>query len=334
MNTLKIYTNLTKILRYLIFTPIDVIRSLPFLLLIGLPSQVGLFKISESKGIIFFHYLFLFKKPSLEDVDWLLNILKKYQLNYIKLVLSFFQLPQNIENKIFKTSGNKSHHLARIKIVEHLLPNSENILDLGGSSTLFEQGALLSMGYPFIPKSITIIDLPPQSRTYDQLSLFKEEKTLNFNNIKINYLFRSMDDFSGIANESYDLVWSGQSIEHITQTQMKKVIKEVSRVLKKGGYFCFDTPNFNVSKMLTRIGYLHPEHKIEYSPSHIELLKTLQENGFEIEKKLAVSPLSKSVKWKKFCKIELIDSTDLSDKVDDGFSFYFQCRKIDSVAKN
>lgn len=54
MNYLKFYTNFIKILKYSIFTPIDAIRSLPFLLLIGLPSQVGLFKISEPKGIIFF----------------------------------------------------------------------------------------------------------------------------------------------------------------------------------------------------------------------------------------------------------------------------------------
>lgn len=84
---------------------------------------------------------------------------------------------------------------------------------------------------------------------------------------------------------------------------MKKVIKEISRVLKKGGYFCFDTPNYNVSKMLTRVGYLHPEHKIEYSPSHIELLKTLQENGFEVEKNLQYPHCQKVSNGKNFAKL-------------------------------
>ena len=46
------------------------------------------------------------------------------------------------------------------------MPPAETIIDLGGASHGAHEGALLSMGYPYTPKRITIVDLHPDERIY------------------------------------------------------------------------------------------------------------------------------------------------------------------------
>ena len=65
-------------------------------------------------------------------------------------------------------------------------------------------------------------------------------------------------------DESFDYVISFQVIEHIKQD--KEFVKEVSRVLKKGGKFIVSTPNALMS--LTR----NPWHVREYNADELELL--------------------------------------------------------------
>jgi SAM-dependent methyltransferase len=68
-------------------------------------------------------------------------------------------------------------------------------------------------------------------------------------------------------DESFDYVISFQVIEHIKQD--KEFVKEVSRVLKKGGKFIVSTPNAPMS--LTR----NPWHVREYRGEELrELLKS------------------------------------------------------------
>ena len=49
--------------------------------------------------------------------------------------------------------------------------------------------------------------------------------------------------------EFFDLVYSGQSIEHVTPSDADIVIKEVARVLRPGGWFALDTPNARVTRV-------------------------------------------------------------------------------------
>ena len=87
-----------------------------------------------------------------------------------------------------------------------------------------------------------------------------------------NVEFRSMTvpPLVGIANESVDCVISFQVIEHIKQD--KEFVREVHRVLKKGGQFIVSTPNRSMS--LTR----NPWHVREYTP---EEFSTLLESVFD-----------------------------------------------------
>lgn len=73
----------------------------------------------------------------------------------------------------------------------------------------------------------------------------------------------------GFADESFDYVISFQVIEHIKRD--KEFIKEVSRILRKGGKFIVSTPNAPMS--LTR----NPWHIREYTESE---LKTLLSSDF------------------------------------------------------
>lgn len=73
----------------------------------------------------------------------------------------------------------------------------------------------------------------------------------------------------GFADESFDYVISFQVIEHIKRD--KEFIKEVSRILRKGGKFIVSTPNAPMS--LTR----NPWHIREYTESE---LKTLLNSDF------------------------------------------------------
>jgi SAM-dependent methyltransferase len=73
----------------------------------------------------------------------------------------------------------------------------------------------------------------------------------------------------GFADESFDYVISFQVIEHIKRD--KDFVKEVSRVLRKGGKFIVSTPNAPMS--LTR----NPWHVREYTSEELYMLL----RGFE-----------------------------------------------------
>ena len=142
---------------------------------------------------------------------------------------------------------------------------------------------------------------------------------------QIRTVYTSMADLSVFENASVDLAWSGQSIEHVSQTDAMQTMREVHRVLKSGGFFCLDTPKWKLSRLLTRVGYLHPEHKLEYEPE--QLVKMMQAVGFQVECVRAISPLPLSAQLGRFFRAEAYYATELGDKPDVGFSFFVRARK-------
>jgi SAM-dependent methyltransferase len=136
-----------------------------------------------------------------------------------------------------------------------------------------------------------------------------------------------MDKLDQIPAQSVDLVWSGQSIEHITTQQALEMLSHIKRILTPQGSFCFDTPNRRLTNLLCRMGFIHPEHKVEYVPAQIRDL--LQASGFTVVQSLAVSPMPMSLKWQKFCKLELQKAPSIGADADEGFSFFMQCKLKD-----
>ncbi|MEH2053657.1 methyltransferase domain-containing protein [Nostoc sp.] len=318
----------SKIFRYVRYYPEDIMRILRFSVFLGLfylsnwrsPNN------AEFVNLVYAHFLFV--PISEEELSFYTDNLDQGNFSRIQVILSYLMLPIGIEQKLFSRTGIEAHHLARLKLVQEILPPAEYILDLGGSCLGSPEGALMVMGYPYNPQQLDIVDLPQEERIYD---LHSEEHPQQFitpdNLTKINYIYRSMADLSYFPEHTIDLVWSGQSIEHVTEEEAEKVIKEVFRVIKPGGSFCLDTPNRQLTKLLVRRGFVHPEHKIEYTPD--ELIAKIQKAGFIIKKTLAVSPMPYSLKTKKFSKLELINSVGFSENTNQGFSFFIYCIKPD-----
>src|SRR5437762_12946329 len=84
-----------------------------------------------------------------------------------------------------------------------------------------------------------------------------------------------MTQLDAFADESFDLVWSGQSIEHVEIDAAEKMCREAFCVLQPGGYFCLDTPNRGITSIHTHDvggGFIHPEHKDGYRVHELRAL--------------------------------------------------------------
>lgn len=151
-------------------------------------------------------------------------------------------------------------HPARLNLVQNVIPAGSKVLDLGGASQK-PQGALLEMGYPHA-RDLTIVDLPLNIRFKPGVQVDSE---FDFNGTTIRYAYHSMADLSFYPDESFDLVWSGQTYEHITEDEGEALFPQIARVLKPGGIFALDTPNRTLTRILVgESEWIHAEHKIEY----------------------------------------------------------------------
>lgn len=157
------------------------------------------------------------------------------------------------------------------------LPPARRIVDLGGGHTSDARGALVVLGYPYQFEELVIVDLPPDDRhPLYQSERFEDSATTTG---RIRYEYRSMTDLSFAADGTVDLVYSGQSIEHVTESDGDTVLSEVYRVLAPGGTLAIDTPNGRVCRM-QQAELIDPDHKVEYTAE--ELVVKVEAAGFEV----------------------------------------------------
>ena len=144
------------------------------------------------------------------------------------------------------TSLGHSLHFSRAEFVMSL-PPARRIIDVGGSHLTDPWGALVLLGYPYRFEALTVVDLPNE----DRHPLYKSTRydTVETPKGPVRYEFRSMVDLSFAADSSVDLVYSGESIEHVTTEDADVVMSETYRVLRPGGYFALDTPNAVVTRL-------------------------------------------------------------------------------------
>jgi SAM-dependent methyltransferase len=176
-----------------------------------------------------------------------------------------------------------SLHRSRMLFVQSL-PRAGRILDLGGVSLQSDDGALVSLGYPYSFDHLAIVDLPPEDRhelyrggTVDHLV----ESPLG----PVSYRYHSMADLAGIADGSIDLVYSGQTFEHVSPEDGRSVLDEVHRVLRPGAQLALDTPNRTVTAIQLRdepMAFIDPDHEVEYT--HAEMLALFDAHGFVVER--------------------------------------------------
>lgn len=135
-------------------------------------------------------------------------------------------------------------HRARQIMIRRLLPPAEHIIDLGGANA-----PLYNMGYPHRFSSLAMLDLPPEERAEEYSRIVLEAPEAGG---QVSIVYGDMTQPDMIPDESMDLAWSGQSIEHVPVDAARKMCRSVFRVLRPGGWFCLDTPNRLVTTIHTQ----------------------------------------------------------------------------------
>ena len=170
-----------------------------------------------------------------------------------------------------------SLHASRCEFIIGL-PRARRIIDVGGGHTSDGRGALVALGYPYDFEELVIVDLPPD----DRHDLYKSDRFAggDTDRGRVRYEYRSMVDLSFADEESVDLVYSGQSIEHVPESAGDDVLAGAFRALRPGGYMAIDTPNGRLCR-LQQDDFIDPDHDVEYTLE--QLREKVIRAGFEIE---------------------------------------------------
>jgi SAM-dependent methyltransferase len=183
-----------------------------------------------------------------------------------------------------------SMHVSRSEFVAGL-PRASRILDLGGTHQGLADGALVHLGYPYPFTRLVVVDLPVEER-HEIYQRGSQGATVQSPLGPVEFAFHSMVDLSPYADGSFDLVYSGQSIEHVTEAEGDRVVREAFRVLAPGGWFCLDTPNGPVWR-LRSAALMNDDHKIEYGAAALQA--KLEAGGFEVTEAKGLNLMQRAV---------------------------------------
>ena len=214
-----------------------------------------------------------------------------------------------------------SLHLSRMMFVRSL-PPAKKILDLGGTSLGNASGALVLMGYPYPFDDLVVIDLPSEDRN----AIYREDAAHAVTVTAlgpVRYRYHSMVDLSDYADASVDLVYSGQSIEHVPFDVADAVLSEVRRVLKPGGHLALDTPNARVTR-LQQDEFIDPDHEHEYT--HGELASKLERAGFEVVEAKGLNYAGPSLAAGHFDVEHIATARGLFRQIEDCYLLAYVCR--------
>ncbi len=108
-----------------------------------------------------------------------------------------------------------SMHVSRSEFVAGL-PRAARILDLGGTHQGLPDGALVHLGYPYPFERLVVVDLPVSER--DEIYQGGSAGEAVQSELgPVEFAFHSMVDLGRYEDGSFDLVYSGQSIEHVSE---------------------------------------------------------------------------------------------------------------------
>ena len=145
----------------------------------------------------------------------------------------------------------------------------------------------MQLGYPYPFERLVLVDLPHEAR-HELYRHSKDADVVQTDHGPVEHAYHSMADLSLYEDGSFDLVYSGQTIEHVTKEECEKVLAEVMRVLGPGGWFCVDTPNATVCR-LQQPELINDDHKIEYT--HEQFSAKLTSAGFLIREAKGLNDL-------------------------------------------
>lgn len=226
-------------------------------------------------------------------------------------------------NRAAEDQAMVQFHYSRVEWMKSL-PPARRILDLGGTAMDDRRGALLVMGYPHHFDELTIIELPPE----DRHDLYKrdEHDDLDTPQGPVHYLYRSMCELDDIPDGSYDLVVSGQTFEHITQEEGRKLLKDVLRIVTPDGAFAIDTPNRALTAIACReagADWINPDHEYEYTD--VELRDLLEDAGWEIDRSVGIGHMPKTAATGEWWLDELLEQ-GLTSRIGESFTSAFLAR--------
>jgi SAM-dependent methyltransferase len=219
------------------------------------------------------------------------------------------------------TGLGSSLHLSRMMFVRSL-PPARRILDLGGTALGNATGALVLMGYPYRFDDLVVVDLPSDERN----EIYREDTAHAVTETAlgpVRYRYHSMVDLSDYADGSVDLVYSGQSIEHVPTDLADQVLAEVRRVLRPGGVLGLDTPNARVTR-LQQDAFIDPDHEYEYT--HAEMLDKLARAGLEVVEAKGLNYAGPSLERGRFDTEEVATARGVFTAIEDCYLLSYVCR--------
>jgi SAM-dependent methyltransferase len=213
-------------------------------------------------------------------------------------------------------------HFSRSLFVRSL-PKARRILDLGGTALGSDKGAMVLMGYPYAFDELIVVDLPPDDRN----DLYKESVARNVTLTElgpVQYRYHSMSDLTQYADDSFDLVYCGQSIEHVPVEEAERVLVGAARILRPGGYLALDTPNARVCR-LQQPEFIDPDHDYEYT--HAEMVDKLHGAAFEVLEAKGLNHAGGSLARGEFSIQEVSTRRGLFAEIEDCYLLSYLCRK-------
>jgi SAM-dependent methyltransferase len=183
-----------------------------------------------------------------------------------------------------------SMHVSRSEFVRGM-PRASRILDLGGTHQGFADGALVHLGYPYRFDSLLVVDLPAEER-HEIYQGGSDGTTVQSALGPVDFVFHSMTELERYPDASFDLVYSGQSIEHVTEAEGELVFQQAYRVLAPGGWFCLDTPNGPAWRVKSD-QLMNDDHQFEYSSA--QLREKLERVGFDVRETKGLNYLGESL---------------------------------------
>jgi predicted SAM-dependent methyltransferase len=218
----------------------------------------------------------------------------------------------------------RSLHQSRCDFVR-LLPRARRILDLGGTDQDDASGSLVSMGYPYEFDELVIVDLPHDDRheIYAHSERADEVATPLG---PVRYAYHSMSDLSGYEPESFDMVFSGESIEHIPESEAEVMLRDVHRVLRSGGWLALDTPNRAATIVQTGPEvFTNPDHDTEYT--HTQMTEKFRQAGFVIRTAVGLSYVGESIATGAFSDAEFARQHGVYHDIENCYLLAYLCQK-------
>jgi hypothetical protein len=93
---------------------------------------------------------------------------------------------------------------------------------------------------------------------------------------EVDWIPNTLGRMTGVGSAEVDLVFAGQTVEHIWPDDMTGFLTEAHRVLRPGGWIVLDSPN---RRLTNALGWVQPEHTVEYTTD--EIVELLGVAGFD-----------------------------------------------------